>query len=106
MVEEELGVEKGKTTFHSGGTSGGEWEDVDDEDEALAHLEDIENGHPMEGLEDQAVITVSNYPISLKILLTIARIIKPLRFAGFKPAGRRQHVRALILLNAWRMSMF
>ena len=94
MVEEELGVERGKTTFHSGGTSGGEWEDINDEDEALAHLEDVENGHPIEGLEDQAVITVSNYPISLKILLTVSRIIKPLRFTGSKPAGKRRHVRA------------
>jgi hypothetical protein len=94
VVEEELGVERGKTTFHSGGTSGGEWEDVDDEDEALAHLEDVENGHPMEGLKDQAIITVSNYPISLKILLTVSRIIKPLRFAGSKSAGRKRHIRA------------
>ena len=77
MVEEELGVERGKTTFHSGGTSRGEWEDVDDEDEALAHLKDVENGHPIEGLEDQAIITVSNYPISLKILLTVLGLSNP-----------------------------
>jgi hypothetical protein len=93
-VEEELGVERSKTTFHIGGTSGGEWEDVDDEDEELARLDDIENGHRMEGLEDQAVITVRNYPILLKILLTVFRITKPLRFAGFKPAGSQRHVRA------------
>ena len=99
-----MGVEKGKTTFHSGGISGEEWEDVNNEDETLAHLENIENSHPMDGLKDQAVITVSNYPISLKILLTVFRIIKPLYFTSFKPAGR-WHIHTLILLNVWRMSM-
>ena len=71
MVEEELGVGGSKTTFHSG-TS--EWEDVEEEDEELARLEDIENGHPMEGMEETAAITVSNWPALLKILLTVARI--------------------------------
>jgi hypothetical protein len=94
VVEEELGVEKGKTTFHIGGTSGGEWEDVDDEDEELARLNDIENGHRMEGLEDDAMITVSNHPISLKILLTVSRTTRPSPFASFKPAGKKRHVRA------------
>ena len=89
-----MGVERGKTTFHSGGTSGGEWEDIDDEDEALTYLEDVENGHPIEGLEEQAIITVSNYSISLKILLIVSRIIKPLRFAGSKSAGRKRHIHA------------
>ena len=54
-----MGVGGSKTTFHTGDTSG--WEDVEDEeDEALAHLEDVENGH---WLEDRAVITVSNFLI-------------------------------------------
>ena len=61
MVEEELGVGGSKTTFHSGAS---EWEDDEEEDEALAHLEDLENGHPMEGLEAQATITVSNSQFS------------------------------------------
>ena len=55
VVEEELGVGGSNTIIHNG-TSG--WEDVEEEDEDLAHLEDIENGHPMEGIEERAVITV------------------------------------------------
>jgi hypothetical protein len=98
VVEEELGVERGKTTFHIGGTSGagGEWEDIESEDEALAHLDNVENGHLIEGLKGQAVITVSNYPILLRILITVSRITKPWHFASFKPAGKMQHIRALI----------
>ena len=91
MVEEELGVGGSKTTFYSG-TSG--WEDDEEEDEALAHLDDIENGHPMEGIEDRAVVTVSNFPILLKIFLTVSRIFNRLRSAGFKPDGRRLRARA------------
>ena len=93
-MEEELGVGGLMTTFHSG-TSG--WEDDEEEDEALAHLEDLENGHPMEGMEEKAVITVSNFSILLKTLLTVSRILLPSRFAGFNLAGRRPHIRALIL---------
>jgi hypothetical protein len=92
VVEEELGVGGSKTTFQSG-TSG--WEDVEEEDEALAHLDNVENGHPMEGVEEKAVITVSNFPILLMILLMVSRILPPSRSAGFKPDGRRLHVRVL-----------
>jgi hypothetical protein len=56
-VVEELGVGGSNTIIHDG-TSG--WEDVEEEDKDLAHLKDIENGHPMEGIEERAVITVSN----------------------------------------------
>ena len=83
-----------KTIFHDG-TSG--WEDVEEEDEALAQLEDLENGHTIEGMEERAVVTVSNVPFFFKILFTVSRILEPLRFAGSNPAGRRQHNRALPL---------
>ena len=96
-----MGVEGSKTTFHTSDTSG--WEDVEDEDEALAHLEDVENGH---WFEDKAVITVSNFLILLKILLTVSRILNHLRSTGFKQDGRKLHIPALIFLNVWKMSMF
>ena len=86
MVEEELGVGGSNTIIHDG-TSG--WEDVEEEDEDLAHLEDIENGHPMEGIEERAVITVSNWPALLKILLTVARISKPSPSPSSKKGGKR-----------------
>jgi hypothetical protein len=86
VVEEELGVGGSNTIIHNG-TSG--WEDVEEEDEDLAHLKDIENGHPMEGIEERAVITVSNWPALLKILLTVARISKPLPLPGSKKGGKR-----------------
>ena len=88
MVEEELGVGESKTTFYSG-TSG--WEDDEEEDEAMAHLNDIENSHPMEGIEDGAMVTVSNFPILLKIFLTVSRIFNHLHSTSFKPDGRRPH---------------
>ena len=91
MVEKELGVGGSKTTFHTGGTSG--WEDIEEEDEALAHLEDMENGHL---IEDRAVLTVSNFLILLMILLTVSRIFNLLRSAGFKPDGRRPHIPVLV----------
>jgi hypothetical protein len=91
VVEEELGVGGSKTIFNDG-TSG--WEEVEEEDEALAHLEDVENGHPMEGNEERASITVSNCPALSKILLTVARIINPLPSTGFRKGGRRPHVLA------------
>jgi hypothetical protein len=93
VVEEELGVGGSKTTVHSDASG---WEDVEEEDEALAHLDDIENGHPMEGLEGGAVITVSNFPILLMILLTVSRILDLLRSASFKLDGRRPRARARI----------
>jgi hypothetical protein len=96
VVEEELGVGESKTIFHDG-TSG--WEDVDEEDEALAQLEDLENGHTIEGMEERAVVTVSNVPMFFMILFTVSRILEPLRFAGSNPAGRRQHNRALPLYD-------
>ena len=86
MVEEELGVGGSNTIIHDG-TSG--WEDVEEEDEDLAHLEDIENGHPMEGIEERAVITVSNWPDLLKILLTVAWISKPSPSLRSKKGGKR-----------------
>jgi hypothetical protein len=101
VVEEELGVEGSKTTFHTGGTSG--WEDVKDKDEDLARLEDVENGHRF---EDRAVITISNFLILLKILLTVSRILNLFRSASFKPDGRRPHVPALAFLNVYKMSIF
>jgi hypothetical protein len=59
VVAEELGVEGEKSTSNDD-TSG--WEDVEEEDEELAHLDDVENGHPMEGIEEGAHLTVSNCP--------------------------------------------
>jgi hypothetical protein len=94
VVEEELGVGESKTIFHD---STSRWEDVEEEDEALAQLEDLENGHTIEGMEERAVVTVSNVPFFFKILFTVSRILEPLRFAGSNPAGRRQHNRALPL---------
>ena len=62
---------------------------MEEEDEDLAYLEDIENGHPMEGIEERAVITVSNWPALLKILLIVARISKPLPSPSSKKSGKR-----------------
>jgi hypothetical protein len=53
---------RSKTIFHDG-TSG--WEDVEEEDETLARVDDLENSHLMEGIEEQATITVSNFPVLL-----------------------------------------
>ena len=90
MVEEELGV-GGSNTIILDGTSG--WEDVEEEDEDLAHLEDMENGHL---IEDRAILTVNNFLILLMILLTVSRIFNLLRSAGFKPDGRRPHIPVLV----------
>lgn len=86
-----MGVE-GSKTISNDGTSG--WEELEEEDEALAHLEDVENGHPMEGIEEGAGITVSNYPALSKILLTVARIINPLPSPNSRKGGKRPRVRA------------
>jgi hypothetical protein len=95
VVEEELGAGGSKTTFNTGGTSG--WEDVEEEDGDLAHLDDVENGHQF---EDRGYITVSNFLILSKVLLIVSRIFELLRSAGFKPGGRRPHVPSLAFLNA------
>ena len=86
------------------GTSG--WEDVEEEDEDLAHLEDVENGHPMEGIEDQAVITVSHCLVLLKILLTVARTFNPSHSSGFKGGGRQLYDPVCRLWRPWKMSIF
>ena len=67
------------------------WEDVEEEDKALAHLEDKENSYPMEGVKERAYITVSNYPAFLKILLTVARIFNPLHSNAFNLDGNWLH---------------
>ena len=97
-----MGVRGSKTIIHDG-TSG--WEDVEEEDEDLAHLEDIENGHPMEGVEDRVTITVRNWPALLKILLTVARITKPSPSPGSKKGGKRPLVLVWGSWSASKMSM-
>ena len=62
---------------------------MEEEDKDLAHLKDIENGHFIEGIKERAIITVSNWPDLLKILLTVARISKPPPSPGFKKDGKR-----------------
>jgi hypothetical protein len=85
VVAEELEVEGSKSTSNDG-TSG--WKDVEEEDEELAHLDDIENGHSMERIEKGVRITVSNCSALLKILLIVTRTIRPSRSTGFKPDGK------------------
>jgi hypothetical protein len=62
---------------------------MEEEDKDLAHLKDIENGHPIEGIKERTVITVSNWPALLKILLTVARISKPLPSSSSKKGRKR-----------------
>jgi hypothetical protein len=102
VVEEELGAGESKSISNDG-TSG--WEDVEEEDEDLAHLEDVENGHPMEGIEDQAVITVSHCLVLLKILLTVARTFNPSHSSGFKGGGRQLYDPVWGSWRPWNMSM-
>ena len=71
---------------------------MEEEDEDLAHLKDIENGHPMEGIEERVVITVSNWPALLKILLSVARISKP----SPSPSSKKGRKRPLVLV--WESS--
>lgn len=101
MVEEELGVGGSKTI--NDGTSG--WEDLEEEDEGLAQADDLENGHPMEGVEQQATITVRNFPVLLEILLTVARISMALPLTTSKSGGRMLPALSPTQSSPWRKSM-
>ena len=97
-----MGVEGSKSTSNDG-TSG--WEDVEEEDEALARLEDEENGHPMEGVEEGVCVTVSNCSAFLKILLTVSRTSNPWHSNASNPGGNRPHDAVRGFCRPWRTSM-